>query len=232
MLIYHVARFYTQLARYPPGPTPLPFIGNILLFRNARDKISGKLPKLYETYGPVITLWLGTTPAIMISDPELIRQTFANPDAGGRPGYDLGNVFSNAKHLGLAFAQDPLYVNSMRHNIKSFMRLNDEYRDEFKQYIHTFFDQFTYKYAVWELAPGICRAFMSDPLADYRRQYYRCFAYVMSELMAERVNRTDIIGMFLAAKRRTNDTHDDRHFNDDHFVAAIMDMFIGNYVFD
>ncbi|XP_057440358.1 cytochrome P450 76T24-like [Lotus japonicus] len=55
----------------PPGPRPLPIIGNILeLGRNPPIALS----KLSKIYGPIMTLKLGSITTIVISSPQLAKQ--------------------------------------------------------------------------------------------------------------------------------------------------------------
>lgn len=53
----------------PPGPFPLPFIGNILCLR--KGKLWNTLEQWSETYGPIYTVFPGRTPLIVISSPVI-----------------------------------------------------------------------------------------------------------------------------------------------------------------
>ena len=55
--------------RLPPGPTPLPFIGNKFLIPTSSPWI--QFEKWSHTYGPIFTLWIGRRPTIVISDPKV-----------------------------------------------------------------------------------------------------------------------------------------------------------------
>lgn len=59
-----------QQATLPPGPKPLPFIGNVLDFR--RDQL-GYLQQLERTYGKMATIYIGNTPAVLLFRPEHVR---------------------------------------------------------------------------------------------------------------------------------------------------------------
>src|SRR6266566_2546134 len=58
-----------QLA-LPPGPRPLPFVGNILEFR--RDQL-GYLQRLQQTYGNMATIYIGNMPIVLLFRPEHVR---------------------------------------------------------------------------------------------------------------------------------------------------------------
>jgi cytochrome P450 len=53
--------------RLPPGPIPLPFIGNLPLFRNRKPRDVYK--SLSKTYGSLFTIYLDRQPQLIISDP-------------------------------------------------------------------------------------------------------------------------------------------------------------------
>lgn len=54
----------------PDGPRPLPILGNILAFR--RDQL-GYLQHLQRKYGKMATIYIGTTPVVMLFQPEHVR---------------------------------------------------------------------------------------------------------------------------------------------------------------
>ncbi|CAA0842648.1 cytochrome P450- family 76- subfamily C-polypeptide 7 [Striga hermonthica] len=61
----------------PPGPFPLPIIGNILLLG---PKPHQSLAKLSREYGPVMSLKLGTITTIVISSPKAARSVLQKHD--------------------------------------------------------------------------------------------------------------------------------------------------------
>ncbi|XP_053328574.1 cytochrome P450 2G1-like [Spea bombifrons] len=56
----------------PPGPTPLPLIGNLLQIE--RGQIKNSFMKLTEKYGSVYTLYFGPNPVVVISGYEAVRE--------------------------------------------------------------------------------------------------------------------------------------------------------------
>ncbi|XP_063793807.1 cytochrome P450 2F3-like [Pseudophryne corroboree] len=63
-IILSFMKMFKEKATLPPGPMPLPFIGNLLQI-NTND-IASSLMKLKDKYGPVYTLYLGPKPGLVI----------------------------------------------------------------------------------------------------------------------------------------------------------------------
>ncbi|KAJ4727083.1 Cytochrome P450 family protein [Melia azedarach] len=61
----------------PPGPRPFPVLGNIL---EPGKKPHQALTKLSETYGPIMTLKLGSLTTILISSPDIAKEAFHKHD--------------------------------------------------------------------------------------------------------------------------------------------------------
>lgn len=53
----------------PPGPTPLPFLGNKLQLPKSKPWI--QFQEWSKIYGPMFTIWIGRKPTIVISDPDI-----------------------------------------------------------------------------------------------------------------------------------------------------------------
>ncbi|XP_010040683.1 geraniol 8-hydroxylase [Eucalyptus grandis] len=62
----------------PPGPPPLPVIGNLLELGNLPHK---SLAKLARTYGPIIKLQLGFVTTVVISSPTIAKEILRSHDA-------------------------------------------------------------------------------------------------------------------------------------------------------
>lgn len=60
--------FVTWL-RMPPGPTPLPFLGNKLQLPKSKPWL--QFQAWSRTYGPIFTIWIGRRPTVVISDPAV-----------------------------------------------------------------------------------------------------------------------------------------------------------------
>uniref|UniRef100_A0A8C4RBG9 Uncharacterized protein n=1 Tax=Erpetoichthys calabaricus TaxID=27687 RepID=A0A8C4RBG9_ERPCA len=63
-LLFLLFRGDSRYARMPPGPTPVPLIGNLLQLNQWAFHES--FMKLKETYGPVMTVYLGPKPLVVL----------------------------------------------------------------------------------------------------------------------------------------------------------------------
>ncbi|XP_064344307.1 cytochrome P450 2C21 isoform X2 [Camelus dromedarius] len=91
--------------KLPPGPTPLPIIGNILQI-NIKD-VTKSLSKLAEVYGPVFTVYFGMKPTVVLYGYEAVKEALIDQSEefsgrGSLPIVDrinqgLGIVFSSGE---------------------------------------------------------------------------------------------------------------------------------------
>ncbi|KAL1769591.1 cytochrome P450 2A13 [Sigmodon hispidus] len=72
MIIMSVWRQRTLLSKMPPGPTPLPFIGNLLQLDT--EKFYDSLSKIKERYGPVFTIHLGPRPVVVLWGYDALKE--------------------------------------------------------------------------------------------------------------------------------------------------------------
>ncbi|KAL6012991.1 hypothetical protein ACLOJK_003481 [Asimina triloba] len=60
--------------RLPPGPPALPLLGNIQWLGTPLSDLHLVLRRLRSKYGPIITLFLGTRPAVFVFNPSLVHE--------------------------------------------------------------------------------------------------------------------------------------------------------------
>nr|XP_020642669.1 cytochrome P450 2A6-like [Pogona vitticeps] len=82
--ILSVWRQLRQASKMPPGPTPLPFIGNLL--RVDRNNVSRSLIKMSEEYGPVYTIHLGPRRIVVLCGYDAVKEALVDQveDFSGR----------------------------------------------------------------------------------------------------------------------------------------------------
>ncbi|KAM4839848.1 cytochrome P450 2C18-like [Urocitellus parryii] len=105
LLLLSVWRQSSGRGKLPPGPTPLPIIGNILQI-DVKD-ISKSLTKFSKVYGPVFTLYLGLKPSVVLHGYDAVKEALVDlgEEFAGRGSFplsekvnkDLGILFSNGK---------------------------------------------------------------------------------------------------------------------------------------
>lgn len=108
MVFFHLVVFYRKVKSYPPGPTPLPFLGNLLLLTkkdNQHLHNSEIILNLSKKYGTVFTFWIGSTPNIIVCDPKLVIQGLKNKTIAGRPDFIVSELlFDGKKNSDVVFA--------------------------------------------------------------------------------------------------------------------------------
>ncbi|XP_036886742.1 cytochrome P450 2G1-like [Sturnira hondurensis] len=62
--------------KLPPGPTPIPFLGNLLQIRT--DATFQSLMKLREKYGPVFTVYMGPRPVVVLCGHEAVKEALVD----------------------------------------------------------------------------------------------------------------------------------------------------------
>ena len=66
--------------RLPPGPRPLPLVGNLLDLSGGNGNLHHALARLARVHGPVMRLKLGLTTAVVISSRDAAREAFTRHD--------------------------------------------------------------------------------------------------------------------------------------------------------
>ncbi|XP_008829235.1 cytochrome P450 2C29-like isoform X1 [Nannospalax galili] len=86
----------------PPGPTPLPIIGNFLQI-DVKD-IRQSLTNFSKVYGPVFTLYLGTRPTVVLHGYEAVKEALIDhgEEFAGRGRFPVFE--KSSKGLGLVFS--------------------------------------------------------------------------------------------------------------------------------
>ncbi|XP_031200516.1 cytochrome P450 2C13, male-specific-like isoform X1 [Mastomys coucha] len=88
--------------KLPPGPTPLPIIGNFHLIdmKNIRQSFSN----FSKTYGPVYTLYFGSQPTVVLYGYEALKEALIDhgEEFSGRGSFPMFEKASKGKGLGFS----------------------------------------------------------------------------------------------------------------------------------
>lgn len=82
--VFLLTLFYKRRAKLPPGPFPLPLIGNLIQLGWLSKKHGGfvnALKVLKKEYGPVFTIWLGPQPTVHICSLEMAHEVMVKRGA-------------------------------------------------------------------------------------------------------------------------------------------------------
>nr|XP_040128307.1 cytochrome P450 2C5-like [Ictidomys tridecemlineatus] len=99
LLLLSVWRHRSGRGKLPPGPTPLPIIGNILQI-DVKD-ISKSLRHLSKVYGPVFTLYLGMKPIVVLHGYEAVKEALV----------DHGEEFAGRDSIPIVYNNFPALID-------------------------------------------------------------------------------------------------------------------------
>lgn len=111
---------------FPPGPSWLPFVGNLFLIKNLHSVFGFYhlvWHQLTKQFGPVVGIKLGRERLIIVSGAEEIRQLYASDEFTGRPDGFFYRLRSFEKRLGVVFTDGALWEEQRRFSIKTLRQL-------------------------------------------------------------------------------------------------------------
>ncbi|XP_014641048.1 PREDICTED: cytochrome P450 2C21-like [Ceratotherium simum simum] len=111
ILLFLWNRSYTK-GKLPPGPTPLPIVGNI--FQINTNNISKSLIKLAEDYGPVFTVYFGMKPTVVLHGYEAVKEALIDQreEFSGRGSFPMFDKMTQG--LGIVFSSGEIWKKTRR----------------------------------------------------------------------------------------------------------------------
>uniref|UniRef100_A0A914VPX5 Cytochrome P450 n=1 Tax=Plectus sambesii TaxID=2011161 RepID=A0A914VPX5_9BILA len=110
--------FYWKRRNLPPGPTPLPFLGNLhTIARNAPGYTA--YVKWREQYGEVYTYWLSGVPVVAVTEYEALQETFVKDGETytGRLHIDFAKQLFRGGNYGIIDTDGPLWKEQRRFSL-------------------------------------------------------------------------------------------------------------------
>ncbi|KAF6109542.1 hypothetical protein HJG60_010814 [Phyllostomus discolor] len=113
-LLFLWNRSYAQ-GKLPPGPTPLPIVGNVLQIniKNIKESIS----KLAKVYGPVFTVYFGRKPTVVLYGYKAVKEALIDraEDFSGRGSFPIvDNIFQGS---GIVFSNGEIWKQTRRFSL-------------------------------------------------------------------------------------------------------------------
>ncbi|XP_036048884.1 cytochrome P450 2C25-like isoform X3 [Onychomys torridus] len=121
LLLLSLWRQRSERGKLPPGPTPLPIIGNFLQI-DAKN-INQSLTNFSKVYGPVFTLYLGRKPTVVLHGYEVVKEALIDhgeefAGRGNIPIFEKTN-----KGLGIAFSNGSRWKEIRRFSLMTLRNL-------------------------------------------------------------------------------------------------------------
>ncbi|KAM4697764.1 cytochrome P450 2W1 [Rhinophrynus dorsalis] len=119
--IYFISGAKKTALKMPPGPMPLPLIGNLYLLDIRRQDLS--LIKLSEKYGPIFTIHLGRRKAVVLTGLQTIKEALVESadTFSDRAAYPIFHAIQHGN--GIFFASGEMWRTTRRFTISSMRTL-------------------------------------------------------------------------------------------------------------
>uniref|UniRef100_A0A8C2URY0 Cytochrome P450 n=1 Tax=Chinchilla lanigera TaxID=34839 RepID=A0A8C2URY0_CHILA len=115
LLLLSLWRQRSGKGKLPPGPTPLPIIGNILQIDT--KNITKSLTNFSKVYGPVFTLYFGMKPTVVLHGYEAVKEAMIDhgEDFVGRGSLPIAEKIN--KGLGIVFSNGNIWKETRRFSL-------------------------------------------------------------------------------------------------------------------
>ncbi|XP_075463038.1 cytochrome P450 2B11-like isoform X2 [Ascaphus truei] len=115
LLLLLARKMFASQGRLPPGPKPVPLLGNLLQLRS-RD-IHKRLLELSEKFGPVYTLYLGPQPVVVLCGYKAVKEALVDHGEKFSGRAELPIVDLTSQGYGIAFSNGERWKELRRFSI-------------------------------------------------------------------------------------------------------------------
>ncbi|KAM8953737.1 cytochrome P450 2G1-like [Pelodytes ibericus] len=102
LLVLLLRKVFSRPVGLPPGPRPLPLLGNLLQLKSREIHIP--LLELSKQYGPVFTLYLGPQPAVVVCGYQAVKEALVEHSESFSGRAELPIVDLTSQGFGIAFS--------------------------------------------------------------------------------------------------------------------------------
>ncbi|OXA45059.1 farnesoate epoxidase [Folsomia candida] len=109
LILYYLLLKDARYGKEPPGPKPLPIIGNLLDLVNSSGNMTLALGNLAEKYGEIYSLKLGSKKSVVLTSKEAMQIILSNEATFARDFSGMWVDRSFHKNLGIAFSEGEVW---------------------------------------------------------------------------------------------------------------------------
>ncbi|XP_040179169.1 cytochrome P450 2G1-like isoform X2 [Rana temporaria] len=104
LFLYLGVKTFWRRGHLPPGPTPLPLLGNVLDIKGGN--IVNFLMKIREKYGDVFTIYLGSRPVVVVNGYNAVKEVYVDRADDFLARGDIATFDTTYQNYGVAFTSD------------------------------------------------------------------------------------------------------------------------------
>lgn len=116
LMVYYLITFYKHIKKLPPGPWGYPILGQI---KSINMEFHLFLLEQMKKFGKVISLKMGNSTLVVLSDYKLIKKAFGSKDFTARPKTGLSDFLG-----GYGKGHWPVHANVLERFFRNFATLN------------------------------------------------------------------------------------------------------------
>ncbi|KAI6192786.1 (pine wood nematode) hypothetical protein [Aphelenchoides fujianensis] len=160
-VLFLVHQFYWRLKKYPPGPLPLPLVGNLLQLKWTKNW-EQKFLEWRQEYGPTYTLWLGLDPVVTVNDYNELLETLVNDGDtyADRASIDALNRLVRGGNYGIIDSNGDLWKEQRRFTLRvlrDFGMGKNQMETRIMDELHTIFERLNAQVAAGQEDVDLCR---------------------------------------------------------------------------
>ncbi|XP_057633484.1 cytochrome P450 2C55 isoform X5 [Chionomys nivalis] len=233
LLLLSLWRQSSGRGKLPPGPTPLPFVGNILQI-DMKD-ISKSLTNFSKVYGPVFTLYFGMKPTVVVHGYEAVKEVLDDrgEEFSGRGDFPIVERMNN----GLGSLCDPTFIlssapsnvicsvvfhNRFDYEDKNFLSLMEKLNENFKIFNSPWMQVCNAIPVFLDYLPGSHRKVLKN-VADIKSYILKRVKEHQETLDMD--NPRDFIDCFLI-KMEQEKNNPQSEFTTESLMATVADVFV------
>ncbi|XP_053577618.1 cytochrome P450 2G1 [Bombina bombina] len=143
LLILLAQRFFSKQGNLPPGPTPLPLLGNLLQLKSR--EIHTVMLQLSKKYGPVYTLYIGPFPSVVLCGYKAVKEALVDQGEQFSGRAILPVVDLTSQQYGIAFSNGERWKELRRFSLttlRNFGMGKRSIEERIQEEIHYLLDAF------------------------------------------------------------------------------------------